>query len=281
MQRALLDQHRGNRATAAIQPALDHRTLGGTVRIGLQVEQFGLQQDGFLELVEAGLLQRGDQHVLRLAAHVLHDDLVAEQLGAHPRGVGAGLVDLVDRHDDRHVRRLGVADRLDGLRHHAVIGGNHQHDDVGNGRTARTHGGERLMARGVDEGDRGAGGQLHLIGADMLGDAAGLAAGHIGGAQRIQQAGLAVIDMTHDGDHRGARLQVGVGIDRAFQAAFHIALGHPLGAVAEFLDHQFGGVGVDQLARRGHDAELHQRLDHVRRAGRHTVGEFLNGDGVG
>ena len=114
----------------------------------------------------------------------------------------------------------------------------------------------------------------------MLGDTAGLAAGHIGGAQRIQQAGLAVIDMAHDGDHRGARLQVGVGVDRTFQAAFHIAFGHALGAVAEFLDHQFGGIGVDQLARRGHDAELHQRLDHVRRACRHTVGEFLNGDGV-
>ena len=60
------------------------------------------------------------------------------------------------------------------------------------------HGGERLVARGVDEGDAVAGGQLHLIGADMLGDAAGLAGRHVGGAQRVQQRGLAVVDMAHD-----------------------------------------------------------------------------------
>ena len=40
----------------------------------------------------------------------------------------------------------------------------------------------------------------------MLRDAAGLAAGDIGLAQRVEQRGLAVIDMAHDGDDRRARL---------------------------------------------------------------------------
>ena len=47
----------------------------------------------------------------------------------------------------------------------------------------------------------------HLIGADMLGDAAGLLAHHIGRADGVEQRGLAVIDMAHDGDHRRARLR--------------------------------------------------------------------------
>ena len=51
---------------------------------------------------------------------------------------------------------------------------------------------------------------LDLVGADMLGDAAGFARGHIRLADGIQQGGLAVVDVTEDGDHRRARLEVGV-----------------------------------------------------------------------
>ncbi len=87
-----------------------------------------------VQLVEAGLLGRRDLHVLRLAAHLLDDDLVAEQFLAHAVRIGVRLVHLVDGDDDRRVGGLGVADRLDGLRHHAVIGGDHQHDDVGDRR---------------------------------------------------------------------------------------------------------------------------------------------------
>ena len=67
--------------------------------------------------------------------------------------VGVALVDLGDRDDDRHLGRLGVADRLDGLRHDAVVGGDDEHRDVGGLRAAGAHGGERLVAGGVDERD--------------------------------------------------------------------------------------------------------------------------------
>src|SRR3712207_7185068 len=53
-------------------------------------------------------------------------------------------------------------------------------------RPAGAHGGERLVARRVEEGDQVAvvGG---LVGADVLGDAAGLARGHLRLADRVQQ----------------------------------------------------------------------------------------------
>ena len=64
------------------------------------------------------------------------------------------------------------------------------------------------MARRIQEGDMALL-QRHLVGADVLGDPARLPLGDLGLPDRIQQAGLAVIDMAHEGHHRGARRQLG------------------------------------------------------------------------
>ena len=204
-----------------------------------------------------------------------------QQLLADAVGVGAGAVDLVNRDDDGNVRGFRVFDRLDGLRHDAVIGGDHQDHDVGHTCAAGAHGGEGLMAGGVQKSDFGAGGEFHLIGADMLGDAASLMRRDASMAERIQQAGFAVIDMAHDGDDRRARLQVGIDVFVAFQADFDVVIGDAAGFMAEFGDHQLGGVGVDRLRQGRHDAELHQGFDDFIAAGGHAVGELLDGDGLG
>ena len=109
----------------------------GAVGVGLEFEHLGLQQDGFEQLVEVGALDRRDLDVEDVAAHRFDEDLVLEKLGAHALRVGVGLVDLVDGDDDRNLGRLGVIDRLDGLRHDAVVGGDHQDDDVGDAGAAR------------------------------------------------------------------------------------------------------------------------------------------------
>ena len=83
-------------------------------------------------------------------------DLVLQQIGAHAIRFGVRLVDFVDGDDDRHLRRLGMVDGFHRLRHHAVIGGDHQHDDVGDLGATGTHGSEGGVARRVDEGDLGA-----------------------------------------------------------------------------------------------------------------------------
>ena len=56
---------------------------------------------------------------------------VLGQLGLDAVRVGVGLVDLVDRDDDRHLGGAGVVDRLERLGHDAVIGGDDEHGDVG------------------------------------------------------------------------------------------------------------------------------------------------------
>ena len=126
-------------------------------------------------------------------------------------GSALWLVDLVDRDHDRHVGRLGVVERLDRLRHDAVVGRDHQDHDVGGLRTTGTHGGERLVTRGVDEGDPALVAVVlgrDLVGADVLGDAAGLLGDDVGVADRVEQLGLAVVDVTHDGHDRRTGDQV-------------------------------------------------------------------------
>ncbi len=203
-----------------------------------------------------------------------------QQFGAHALRLGVGLVDLVDRHDHRNLRRLGVIDGFDGLRHDAVIGRDHQDHDVGDLGAAGAHRGERGVAGGVDEGDLLAAlGRGDLIRADMLGDAAGFARDDIGMAQRIEQRGLAVVDMAHHGDDRRARRGVrSMILGDVEQAFFHVARGDALDGVAHFLGDQLRGVGVDHVGDLRHLALLHQQADHVHRALGHAVGEFLNRD---
>ena len=111
LQRAALDQHGRDRAAAALELRLDARRLRpARFGIGLEVEDFGLQQDRLFELVEAGLLGRRDFDVEHVAAHLLDDDLVLQQFLAHAVGLGVGLVDLVDGDDDR--RRAALAWRI-------------------------------------------------------------------------------------------------------------------------------------------------------------------------
>ena len=153
-QRAALHENGGDRPAAAIEPRLDHRALGAALRIGDEVEQFGLQRDRLEQLVEVDLLGRRDLDGQRVAAERLDLHVVLQQFLHHALRIGLGLVDLVDRDDDRRLGRLGVADRLDRLRHDAVVGGDHQHHDVGDLRAARAHGGEGRVAGRVDEGDR-------------------------------------------------------------------------------------------------------------------------------
>ena len=92
------------------------------------------------------------------------------------------------------------------LRHQAVIGGDNQHDDVGDIRASRAHGRESGMTGRVEESDLAC---LcnRPVGADVLRDSAGFARRDARLANRIHQRSLAVIDMAHERDNRAARLE--------------------------------------------------------------------------
>src|SRR5829696_2154909 len=189
VQRAPLDQHGRHRAAAAVEVRLDGDALRVLVGIGPQVER-GVrgEQHGLQQVVDADPLPGGDVDEHRVAAVLLGHQPVLGELLTDLGRVGPLLVDLVDRDHDRHLGGLGVVERLDRLGHDAVVGGDDQDDDVGDLRASGTHRGERLVTRGVDEGDRALVVlQLgdDLVGADVLGDATGLARHDVRVPQRV------------------------------------------------------------------------------------------------
>ena len=178
------------------------------VRIGLQLHDLGLQRRHLEELLDPGALLGGRVHEDRLAAPVLGNQSVVHQLLPDPVRGGVRLVHLVHGDDDRDARRLGVIDRLHRLRHDAVVGRHDQDHDVGGLRATGAHGGEGFVAGRVQERDLAVA-RLHLIGPDVLRDAAELLLGDPGLPDGVEERRLPVVDVPHDRDDRGPREKLG------------------------------------------------------------------------
>src|SRR6056297_1290693 len=281
LQRAPLHQHRRHRAAARVQLRLDHGALGGAAGVGLQLQDLGLQRDGLEQLVQARARHGGDLDVLHVARHRLDDDLVLQQVGPHLLRIGSRLVALVDGDDHRHLRRLGVVQRLDRLRHHRIVRRHDQNHDVRDLGATGAHRGEGRVTRRVEERDRRARGRAHLIGADVLRDAPGLAGDHVRLPDLVQERGLAVVDMAHDRDHRRTRLQILVLVLVGDDGLLDVGLRDAHDVVPELLDQQLRRLGVERVVDRDHRAVLEQRLHQVRGALGHAVGELLHRDRVG
>ena len=146
----------------------------------------------------------------------------------------------------------------------AIVGSDDQHDDIGRLSAARAHLGERFVARRVDEGDPVAARQLHLVGADVLGNAAGLVRGDVGLAQGVEQRCLAVVDVSHDRHNRRPRLELVGFVDLALQPDLDIGGAHAPDIVPELHRQEFRGIGIDGMIDGGHDPHPHQRLDDIR-----------------
>ena len=187
MHRAALDQNRCDGPAADVEARLDDEPRGVRLRVRAQLEHVRLQQEHLEKARQAGLLAGGDVDEDRLPAPLLGLQPVRRQLLADALGVRVRSIDLVDGDDDRDLGGLRVVDRLDRLRHHAVVGRDDEHDDVGGVGAAGAHGGEGLMARRVEEGDAPAV-DGRLVGADVLRDAAGLGRDDGRLADRVEQA---------------------------------------------------------------------------------------------
>ena len=216
-----------------------------------------------------------------LAAPLLGHEAVLGELLHDPVGVGVFLIDLVHRHEDGDIGSLSVVDGLHGLGHDTVICRHHQNGNIRDHSAAGTHGRKRLMARRIQKRD-GLAVNLHLIGADVLGNAAGLAGGNGRIADGIQQRGLAVVHVAHDHHNGSAGNQilgpVLRGVDELFLDSDHNLLFH---LAAKLLGHKGGGIKVDDLAQRGHDAVFHQALDHLCAGLFHAAGQLTHADLIG
>ncbi len=291
-----LDERGGHRAPVLVQLRLDDRADGVAVRVRLELLEVRDEQDHLDQLIEADPALGGDRDERHVAAVLLDDDAGFGQLGLDPGRVRIGLVDLVERDDDRDLGRLRVGDGFQGLGHDAVVGRDDDDRDVRDARATGTHGGERLVTRRVEEDDPLAV-ALDLARADVLGDATTLAGRDLGGAQGVEQARLAVVDVAHDGHDRRARLQLGGVVllvedllRRLGSGALRLAIGDAatrrgrdgLGHfVAELGRDEGRGVAVDQLVDGREDPALDELTDDVGDVDRQQIREFLDGDRAG
>ncbi len=284
-QGAALNQHGRHGAAALVEVGFDRQALGVHVGVGAEVElRVGRQQDRLEQVVDAGALLGRDVDEQGRATELLGHQAVFGELGTDLGRVGALLVDLVHRHHDRHVGRLRVVESLDRLGLHTVVGRDHQHRDVGGLRTTGTHGGERLVTRGVDEGDLAVFAfvlRVDLVGTDVLGDAAGLARHHVGVADGVEELGLAVVDVTHDGHDRRTRREVGLvalvftelDLEGLEQLTVLLLGRDDLDDVVQLGAEELQRLLVHRLGRGHHLTEVEHDLDQRRRVRADAVGE--------
>ena len=280
LQATLLDQHRGHRTAALLEARLDHDTSRRTDRHGLSSRTSDCSTKRFEQRIYAGAGVRGDVDKDRVAAPGLRDHLVLGEFVPHPVRVGRGLVDLVDRHHQRYAGCLGMLDRFDGLRHDAVVCRHHQDHDVRDLGAARAHRGKGRVAGRVEECDLALV-HFHHVGADMLGNATGLAVGDMGRADVVEQGRLAVIDMTHDRDHRRPRQWLTLGLGGLCHHVLELIFFEQFDLVAHLFDHDLRRILVDDLIDRGHHTHTHHRLDNFAGLDRHLLCQFGHGDGLG
>ena len=123
---------------------------------------------------------------------------------------------------------------------------------------------------------------LDLVGADVLGDAAGLFLADVGLTDGVEQPGLAVVDVAHDGHHRRTRLEIllatlvlTVGEVEGLQQLAVLVLGrHDLDDVVHLAAEQLECLVAYGLCGGHHLAEVEQCLHQRGRVGVDLLGEI-------
>ena len=278
---AVLHQNGGDGALALVQTSLDNSALGTAVGVSLQLHDLSFQSDALQQVVDAHAGQSRDGDAGDIAAPVLGDDAVLGQALHHALRVGGGLIHLVHGHDELDVGGLGVVDGLDRLGHDAVIGGDDQNCNIGHVGTAGAHGGERLVARGIQESDEAVV-DLDLICTDGLSDAAGLACSDVGLADSVQDTGLAVVNVAHDADDRGTGDEIVLRILLlGEQALLDGDVDFLLDLGVELLGHQSGGIEIDDVVDGMHLAHLHELGDDLAGLLLQAGSQLTDGDLIG
>ena len=169
-----------------------------------------------------------------------------------------------------------MGDRLLRLRHDAVVGGDDENCNVSDLRAARPHCGKCFVAGRVEERDSPAV-DLRLVRADVLRDPSRLGLHHGGLADRVEERGLAVVDVPHDRHDRRARNEVLVLVLELL--GLELLLG---GVLDRDLTLELGPDDLDvlvgeRLCRSPHLAERHQDLDELRHRDPERLREVLDG----
>ncbi len=155
LERSALDEHRRHRTTTAVEVGFDDERPehpGGGLALGSSdASAVSTMASSSLSRLSSDLAETSTN--MGVAAVLPGNQAVLRELAANLGRIGVRLVDLIQGHHDRHVGGLGMADGFFRLRHHTVVGGDHEHGNIGDVGTASTHVGEGLVTGRIDEGD--------------------------------------------------------------------------------------------------------------------------------
>ena len=276
-QSAFLNEYGCDCATASVELRLDNGPAGALAGAGLQLLQLRLKSDELEELVDAGARNGGDLGAGHLATPVLQQNSPFAQFAFDAIGVSCWQIDLVDGDDDWRSSCFGVIDCLYCLRHHAIVGCNHEDDQVRYSGATGAHRREGGVSRCIQEGDSVVARGLDHVGTDMLRDASRFSFDDVRFAQIVEKRGLAVVDMAHDRDDRRAWLErtlllVVLGL---FEKSLFLFF-HRLRAEPELIRDRDNRVHVEALVDAHDDTQLQARGDDFVWPGSHLLGELAN-----
>ena len=214
---------------------------------------------------------------LVLTTPLLNEQVHVSQVLTDTVWVSTWLINLVDSEYHWHTGSLRMSDSLLGSWHHRVIGCDDDDGDIGSLGTTGTHGGKRLVTWSIKEGYLATAFQGHTIGTDMLGNTTRLTGNHIGIADIVEQRGLTMVYVTHDGYDWSTWNQVVLIIH--FLAHGLLNLGtHVFGLETELLSHHIDGFSIQTLVDRYHDTYTHQGRDNLSNADVHHRSQLANGN---
>src|ERR1700722_8488044 len=289
---AVLNEHGGYGSAAAVEFRFQHDAGCAALRGRLQLGEVGDQANHFQQQVQIGFLLRGNIDEDSFAAPIFGHEAAIGQLLFDAVGHGFRLVDFINRNDDGHFGGVRVIDGFERLRHHPVVGGDYEHNNIGRLGAARTHARESFVTGGIEENDlapEGGGflvGDADLVCTDVLSDTSGFALGHAGQADSVEQGGFAVINVAHDCDHGRPRY----GSDRRFFSAagggidvFRCLLfkRDDIRFGAEEARYFAGQLGIKSLIDGGEHSAPEETRNQIFRAHFQLFRQILNADSFG
>ncbi len=132
------------------------------------------------------------------------------------------------------------------------------------------------MTRRVEEGDAASVGKLHVVGTDVLGDTSRLTSNDVGVADVVKQRGLAVVDVSHDGNDRRTRHEVVLVVLLFADSLLHFRT-DIFGLEAELVGNKVDGLSIEPLVDGHHDTYRHEGRDDLCDADIHHRCQFADG----
>ena len=194
-QNTVLNQQCGEDSACFVPLCINDSSNYSPVGIRLNFHVIRYQQDCLQQVLETCGFFRGHGHDDRVPVPFIRDKANLCQLLFDPVWVCIGLINFIQRYDDRSTGSFCMGCCLSGLRHNPIVCSNDQDDDICSLGTTRSHRSKCCMTRGVKEGDF-LFVMFDLICGDVLGDPTCLTTCYIRVPDCIKQGCFSMIYMT-------------------------------------------------------------------------------------